>query len=60
MDIQGSSNAAQAATETPARSATLESAALERRNEEDSFVERSEPEASATAEGVGENVDISA
>ncbi|WP_262695227.1 hypothetical protein [Kordiimonas aquimaris] len=60
MDIQSTSSANAQSISAPGRSGSLESAAQERRNADDSEIERKEIESSSTAPGVGENVDISA
>ena len=60
MDIQSTSSANVQSVSASGRSGSIESAAQERRNADDSEVERKEIESSSTASGVGEKVDISA
>lgn len=60
MDIQSTSSATTQSISASGRSGSLESVAQERRAADDSEIERKEVEASSTAPGVGERVDISA
>lgn len=60
MDVQSSIGTANTSVEASGRAGSLESNATVRKEADDSAIERKEVEASDTASGVGDRVDIRA